>query len=139
MTVLGEICGLGGRPRGETTEGALQQDLEAIYEGHPYYGSRRMRLALRDRGRDLGLRRIRRGMREMRLTPIHPARRTSVRAVISSEQMSGYWQCVQEMGEHFFDLTKFLNSSLMTCPNLYSPENDKSSRKPWDENSRKPY
>ncbi len=27
----------------------------------------------------------------------------------------------------------------MTCPNLYSPENDKSSQKPWDENSRKSY
>ncbi len=61
------------------TEGALNQNFEAIYEGHPYYGSRRMRLALRDRGGDLGLRRIRRVMREMRLTPIHPARRTSVR------------------------------------------------------------
>ena len=24
-------------------------------------------------------------------------------AVISSEQTSGYWQCVQKMGEHFFD------------------------------------
>ena len=22
---------------------------------------------------------------------------------ISSEQMSGYWRCVQKMGEHFFD------------------------------------
>ena len=45
--------------------------------------------------------------------------------VISSEQMSGYWQCVQEMNEHFFDLTKFFNSSLMTSPNLYSPKGDK--------------
>ena len=59
--------------------------------------------------------------------------------VISSEQMSGYWQYIQEMSEHFFDLTKSFRSSLMTCPNLYSLENDKSSRKPWDENSRKSY
>ena len=59
-------------------------------------------------------------------------------SVISSEKMSGYWQCVQEMGEHFFDVTIF-HSSLMMCPNLYGPESDTSSRKLWTENSRKSY
>ena len=62
-------------------------------------------------------------------------RQASCEPVISSEQMSGYWQCVQEMDEHFFDLTQFFNSSLMTYPNLYSPKSGKGSRKTWDENS----
>ena len=61
-----------------------------------------------------------------------------IAAVISSEQMSGYWQCVQEVDEHFFDLTKFSNSSLMTFPNLYSPESDKSSRKHGAKTSENP-
>ena len=52
---------------------------------------------------------------------------TTPRPVIFNEQISGYRQCVQEMFEHFFDLTRFPHSGLMMCPNLYNPKNDKSS------------
>ena len=65
-------------PRRET-ETVLRRSLEAVYERHPYYGSRRMQLALRDRGLEVGLRRLRRLMRAMGLEPIHPKPRTSVK------------------------------------------------------------
>ena len=65
-------------PRRET-ETALRRSLEAIYERHPYYGSRRMQLALRDRGWEVGRRRLRRLMRARSLEPIHPKPRTSVK------------------------------------------------------------
>ena len=65
-------------PRRET-ETALRRSLEAIYERHPYYGSRRMQLALQDRGWEVGRRRLRRLMRAMGLEPIHPKPRTSVK------------------------------------------------------------
>ena len=56
----------------------MKATLNEVYERHPYYGSRRMQLALRDDGWHVGVRRIRRMMRELGLTPIHPKRRTSV-------------------------------------------------------------
>ena len=56
----------------------MKATLSEVYERHPYYGSRRMQLVLRDCGWHVGVRRIRRMMRELGLTPIHPKRRTSV-------------------------------------------------------------
>ena len=63
-------------PRHET-ETVLRRSLEVVYERHPYYGSRRMQLALRDRGWEVG--RLRRLMQAMGLEPIHPKPRTSVK------------------------------------------------------------
>ena len=57
---------------------ALNDALTSIYERHPYYGSRRMQLALRDAGWHLGIRRIRCLMRALGLAPLHPQPRTSV-------------------------------------------------------------
>ena len=65
-------------PRQDDADPALNQALTSIYERHPYYGSRRMQLALRDAGWDLGIRRIRRLMRALGLAPVHPQPRTSV-------------------------------------------------------------
>jgi len=65
-------------PRQDEADPALNQALTSIYERHPYYGSRRMQLALRDVGWHLGIRRIRRLMRELGLVPLHPQPRTSV-------------------------------------------------------------
>ena len=56
----------------------LKQTLTSLYERHPYYGSRRLQLALADAGWPVGIRRIRRLMRELRLAPLHPQPRTSV-------------------------------------------------------------
>ena len=64
-------------PRQET-EGSLKRTLAALHERHPYHGSRRMQWVLRDDGWKLGLRRIRRLMRELGLSPIRPKRRTGV-------------------------------------------------------------
>ena len=65
-------------PRQDDEDAAMKATLSEVYERHPYYGSRRMQLALRDCGWHVGVRRIRRVMRELGLTPIHPKRRTSV-------------------------------------------------------------
>ncbi len=56
----------------------LKQTLTSLYERHPYYGSRRLQLALADAGWAVGIRRIRRLMRELVLSPLHPQPRTSV-------------------------------------------------------------
>ena len=65
-------------PRPVAADVALKQALTSIYERHPYYGSRRLQLALRDVGWSVGIRRIRRLMRDLGLSPLHPQPRTSV-------------------------------------------------------------
>ena len=65
-------------PRQEDADLALNDALTSIYERHPYYGNRRMQLALRDAGWYLGIRPIRRLLRELGLVPLHPRPRTSV-------------------------------------------------------------
>ena len=65
-------------PRSADVDVMLKQTLTSLYERHPYYGSRRLQLALADAGWAVGIRQIRRLMRELRLAPLHPQPRTSV-------------------------------------------------------------
>ena len=66
------------RPR-SVTDRALRDTIAGIYEQHPFYGKRRVQVELSKQGLEAGVRRrIRNGMREMRLEPIRQKPRTSI-------------------------------------------------------------
>lgn len=54
--------------------------LDEVYTAHPYYGVRRLTVALRERGHSVGPKRVRRVMRELGLQAIYPRRDLSRRA-----------------------------------------------------------
>ena len=57
---------------------AILKDLDALHMRWPFYGQRKLRLELRDRGWDLGRKRLRRLMRQAGIEAVAPKRRTSV-------------------------------------------------------------
>jgi putative transposase len=57
---------------------AILKDLDALHMRWPFYGQRKLRLELCDRGWDLGRKRLRRLMRLAGIEVVAPKRRTSV-------------------------------------------------------------
>ncbi len=58
----------------------LRRSLDEVYTAHPYYGVRRLTVALREGGHAVGPKRVRRVMRELGLQTIYPRRDLSRRA-----------------------------------------------------------
>ena len=66
------------RPRtGDDADLALMRLIDEIHLQYPFYGSRRMRDELEDRGHTVNRKRIQRLMRQMDLRALYPRRRTS--------------------------------------------------------------
>ena len=67
------------RPRGESEENlALKQEIKAVFEDKPFMGVRQMRAWLRLHGHAVGLKRVRRLMRQMNLRPVYQPPKTTV-------------------------------------------------------------
>ena len=56
---------------------ALMRLIDEIHLQYPFYGSRRLRNELEDRGHTVNRKRVQRLMRQMDLTALYPRRRTS--------------------------------------------------------------
>ena len=56
---------------------ALMRLIDEIHLQYPFYGSRRLRNELEDRGHRVNRKRVQRLMRQMDLTALYPRRRTS--------------------------------------------------------------
>ena len=66
-------------PRGESEENlALMREIRAVFEDKPFMGVRQMRAWLRLHGHTVGLKRVRRLMRQMHLMPIYQRPQTTV-------------------------------------------------------------
>ena len=66
------------KPVGETAENlALMRAIDELYLQWPFYGSRRLRDELEDRGHKVNRKRVQRLMRQMGLRALYPRRRTS--------------------------------------------------------------
>jgi putative transposase len=61
-------------------EVALKHRIDAIYTAHPYYGSRRIAVQLRQEGQGINRKAIQRHMREMGIWSVTPGPHTSRRA-----------------------------------------------------------
>ena len=71
--------GVYSTPRGESEENlALMREIRAVFEDKPFMGVRQMKAWLRLHGHTVGLKRVRRLMRQMHLMPIYQRPKTTV-------------------------------------------------------------
>ena len=71
--------GVYSTPRGESEQNlALMREIKAVFEDKPFMGVRQMRAWLRLHGHAVGLKRVRRLMRQMHLMPIYQRPQTTV-------------------------------------------------------------
>ena len=86
LSIARQCCLLGisrssvyAKPRGESEENlALMREIDRAFTDKPFLGVRQMRALLRLRGYEVGLKRVRRLMRQMHLMPIYQRPKTTV-------------------------------------------------------------